>query len=85
MGVNFIICDRSRLHWSTNRFKKNHCYIGIERTASRREAKVRRGNLAPKTHSNKQICHINTPFNFLRYALTPCLPSNTNPLQISQL
>ena len=33
--------------------------------------------------SNKQNCHINTPFNFKRYTLTPCLPSNTKALCIS--
>ena len=25
------------------------------------------------TCSNKENCHISTPFNFRRYALTPCL------------
>ena len=37
------------------------------------------------TCSNKENCHINTPFNFRRYALTPCQPSNTKALRISQL
>ena len=27
--------------------------------------------------SSKENCHIRTPFNFCRYALSPCLPSNT--------
>ena len=29
------------------------------------------------TCSSKENCHISTPLNFHRYALTPCLPSNT--------
>ena len=37
------------------------------------------------TCSNKENCHISTPFNFRRYAFTLRLPSNTKALRILQL
>ena len=30
--------------------------------------------------AKKYNCEINTPFNFCKYALLPCLPSNTKGL-----
>ena len=60
-----------------------HVQAGMVRDNNRETSHSTKERIS--TCSNKENCHINTPFKFCRYAYSPCLPSNTKALRIFQL
>ena len=71
MGVSV----HNRVWSSTNYMGRGTCWIANTQDKHSTEERI-------FTCSNKEICHISTPFNIRRYAFTPCLPSNTKVLRM---
>ena len=81
------MCEKHYLQWvwqwSMDTHKLHYMGSGTCWIANKQD----KGSIEERisTCSNKENCHISTPFNFRRYAFTPCLPSNTKALCMSPI